>query len=45
MVHATVEDTLIKLLNAETDLLGGARKYERTVARKDTCAGWDDWHL
>jgi putative transposase len=39
VVRATVEETLNALLDAEADVLCGARKYERTEDRKDTRAG------
>ena len=39
VVKTTVEDALNALLDAEADRLVGARKYERTEARKDTRAG------
>jgi len=42
VVRATVgrlEQTLNALLDAEADVLCGARKYERTEDRKDTRAG------
>ncbi|MGA3133034.1 MAG: hypothetical protein ABSD59_19695 [Terracidiphilus sp.] len=38
VVWATVEVTLNALLDAETDRLCEARKYERTEGRKDTRA-------
>jgi putative transposase len=38
VVRATVEETLNALLDAEADVLCGARKYERTEDRKDTRA-------
>jgi putative transposase len=39
VVRATVEETLNTLLDAQADQLCGARRYERTEARKDTRAG------
>ena len=45
VVRSTVEETLNALLDAEADELCGARKYERTEARKDTRAGSYDRHL
>jgi transposase-like protein len=39
VVRRTVEDTLNALLDAEADELCGAKRYERTEARKDTRAG------
>jgi putative transposase len=39
VVRATAEETLNALLDAEADVLCGARKYERTEDRKDTRAG------
>src|SRR3984885_3134217 len=45
VVRSTVEETLNALLDAEADELCGARKYERTEARKDTRAGSHDRHL
>jgi len=39
VVRDTVEETLNALLEAEADRLCGARRYERTGARKDTRAG------
>lgn len=39
VVRGTVEETLNALLQEEADRLCGARKYERTEARKDTRAG------
>src|SRR5262245_52850775 len=39
VVRRTVEETLNALLDAEADVLCGARRYERTEARKDTRAG------
>jgi len=39
VVRATVEEMLNALLDAEADVLCGARKYERTEDRKDTRAG------
>jgi putative transposase len=45
VVRATVEETLNALLEAEADHLCGARKYERTEARKDTRAGSYDRQL
>jgi transposase-like protein len=39
VVRSTVEEALNALLDAEADHLCGARKYERTVGRKDTRAG------
>ena len=45
VVRATVEETLNALLDAETDRLCGARKYERTEGRKDTRAGSYDRQL
>ena len=39
VVRRTVEQTLNALLDAEADVLCGARRYERTEARKDTRAG------
>jgi putative transposase len=45
VVRSTVEETLNALLDAEADLLCGARKYERTEGRKDTRAGSYDRKL
>jgi putative transposase len=45
VVRATVEETLNALLDAEADVLCGARKYERTEDRKDTRAGSYDRQL
>jgi putative transposase len=45
VVQSTVEETLNALLDAETDELCGARKYERTEGRKDTRAGSYDQRL
>ena len=45
VVRSTVEETLNALLDAEADLLCGAKKYERTEGRKDTRAGSYDRHL
>ena len=39
VVRRTVEETLNALLDAEADHLCGARRYERTEARRDTRAG------
>lgn len=39
VVRRTVEETLNALLDAEADQLCGARRYERTEARRDTRAG------
>ena len=39
VVRQTVEDTLNALLDAEADELCGAKRYERSDARKDTRAG------
>ena len=39
VVRGTVEETLNGLLQAEADALCGARRYERTQARRDTRAG------
>jgi len=39
VVRRTVEETLNALLDAEADHLCGARRYERTAARRDTRAG------
>ncbi len=39
VVRATVEETLNALLDAEADQLCGAKRYERTEARRDTRAG------
>jgi putative transposase len=40
VVRRTVEETLNALLDAEADHLCGARRYERTEARRDTRAGY-----
>lgn len=40
LVRGTVEETLNNLLNAEADQLCNATRYERTVHRKDTRAGY-----
>jgi putative transposase len=39
LVRTSVEQTLNALLDAEADQLCGARRYERTEARRDTRAG------
>jgi hypothetical protein len=39
MVRGTVEEALNAMLDAEADRLCGARRYERSEARKDTRAG------
>jgi transposase-like protein len=39
VVRRTVEETLNALLDAEADHLCGARRYERSEARRDTRAG------
>ena len=39
VVRRTVEETLNALLDAEADELCGARRYERSVQRRDTRAG------
>ena len=39
VVRSSVEETLNGLLDAEADQLCGAKKYERTDARRDTRAG------
>jgi putative transposase len=39
IVRQTVQDTLNTLLDAEADELCGAKRYERSAARKDTRAG------
>jgi Transposase, Mutator family len=39
VVRATVDETLNALLDAEADVLCGARRYERTEERKDMRAG------
>ena len=39
VVRGTVEETLNAMLDAEADALCGARRYERTDARRDTRAG------
>jgi transposase-like protein len=39
MVRGTVEEALNSMLDAEADQLIGAKKYERSDARKDTRAG------
>ena len=39
VVRGTVEETLNAMLDAEADELTGARRYERTDARRDTRAG------
>lgn len=39
MVRGTVEETLNSMLDAEADQIAGAKRYERTVNRKDTRAG------
>jgi putative transposase len=39
VVRQTVQDTLNALLDAEADELCGAKRYERSAARKDTRAG------
>jgi transposase-like protein len=39
VVRRTVEETLNALLDAEADQLCGAKRYERTEARRDTRAG------
>jgi Transposase, Mutator family len=39
VVRRTVEETLNALLDAEADHLCGARRYERSAARRDTRAG------
>ncbi|MHC4159803.1 MAG: IS256 family transposase [Planctomycetota bacterium] len=40
LVRGTVEETLNKLLDAEADQLCNASRYERTIHRKDTRAGY-----
>ena len=40
LVRGTVEETLNKLLDAEADQLCNASRYERTVHRQDTRAGY-----
>lgn len=42
VVRATVEDTLNALLDAEADVLCGAKKYERSPDRTDSRAGTYD---
>jgi len=39
LVRGSVEETLNSLLDAEADRLVGAKRYERTEARRDTRAG------
>lgn len=39
MVRSTVEDTLNRMLDAETNQLCNAEKYQRNEARTDTRAG------
>src|SRR5579863_2182194 len=39
VVRSTVEETLNALLDAEADELCGAKRYERSTARRDTRAG------
>ncbi len=45
VVRKTVEETLNHLLDAEADALCGAKRYERSEARKDTRAGHYDRKL
>ena len=45
MVRSTVEETLNAMLDAETDRLCRAERYERTEARQDTRAGSYERHL
>ena len=40
IVRRTVEETLNALLDAEADQLCGAKRYQRSDARKDTRAGY-----
>src|SRR5438552_7921332 len=39
VVRGTVEETLNALLDAEADRLYNAQRYERSEARRDSCAG------
>ncbi|MEM9646549.1 MAG: transposase [Planctomycetota bacterium] len=45
LVRSTVEETLNNLLDAEADRLCGAKRYERSTDRVDTCAGSYDRKL
>ena len=45
IVRGSVEETLNALLDAEADRLVGARRYERSEARRDTRAGSYDRKL
>ena len=45
LVRGTVEETLNSLLDAEADQLCGAKRYERSDARRDTRAGSYDRKL
>ena len=45
LVRTSVEDTLNALLDKEADRLCGAERYERTEARKDTRAGYNERDL
>lgn len=42
LVRGSVQETLNALLDAEADRLCNAKRYERTVARRDTRAGYYD---
>ena len=45
VVRGSVEETLNALLDAEADRLCNAQRYERSAARRDTRAGYDERNL